>query len=62
MVKTWTQSDIKLIVDLYILDTGGHWTCAHRNIIGLSRTRISLPLLLQSMCLKQATRSTRPRH
>ena len=40
---------------------GGHWTSACNSIIGPSRREMSPPRLWQSMCLKQATRSTCPR-
>ena len=34
---------------------GGHWTCTYKNIIKLSRRKMSLPPLSQGMCLKRAT-------
>ena len=40
---------------------GDHWTCACKNIIRPLRREMSLPLLLQNMYLKQATRWTCPR-
>ena len=39
-----------------------HWTSAYMNLARPSRMQMLLPLLLQSMCLKKATKSTCLRH